>query len=149
VVSAPGQKRVNARASGLTEFVDIYPSLSELAGLPLPAGLEGASFTRLLDDPKQAGKQAAFSQYPRPGQKAMGYTMKTARYRYTEWQREGGEIIAVELYDHRGDPHENVNVAGRPEHNALVAALSAQLKAGWRAAMPAPAPAAGKVAPGR
>lgn len=149
VVSAPGQKRVNARTDSLTEFVDIYPSLSDLAGLPRPAGLEGESFKRLLDDPEQAFKQAAFSQYPRPGQKAMGYTMKTARYRYTEWRREGGEVIAAELYDHRSDPQENVNVAGRPGHEALVAALSAQLKAGWRAALPAPAPSGAKAVPAR
>ena len=137
VVSAPGQKKMNAKTDGLTEFVDIYPSLCELAGLPLPQGLEGASFARLLDDPRLQFKQAAFSQYPRPGRNAMGYTMKTARYRYTEWQREGGEVIARELYDHKEDPQENVNIAGRPEHKELVARLSAQLQAGWRAALPA------------
>ena len=136
VVSAPGQKKVNARTDGLTEFVDIYPSLCELAGLPLPQGMEGASFARLLDDPSLPFKQAAFSQYPRPGRKTMGYTMKTARYRYTEWQREGGEVIARELYDHKQDPQENVNIAGRPEHKELVSRLSAQLQAGWRAALP-------------
>lgn len=136
VVSAPGQKRVNAKTGGLTEFVDIYPSLCELAGLPLPEGLEGASFKRLLDDPQQSFKQAAFSQYPRAGQKTMGYTMKTARYRYTQWQSADGEVVARELYDHKVDSQENVNLAGRPEHKELVAKLSAQLHAGWRAALP-------------
>jgi iduronate 2-sulfatase len=136
VVSAPGQKKVNAKTDGLTEFVDIYPSLCELAGLPLPSGLEGASFVRLLDDPKQSFKQAAFSQYPRPGQQAMGYTMRTPRYRYTEWLREGRLVIARELYDHLSDPRENVNISDRPEHKELVAKLSAQLQGGWRAALP-------------
>jgi iduronate 2-sulfatase len=137
VVSAPGQKKVNAKTAGLTEFVDIYPSLCELAGLPLPQGLEGASFKPLLDDPQRQWKSAAFSQYPRPAQKAMGYTMKTARHRYTEWLNQAtGALIAAELYDHQQDPQENVNVAGRAEHKELVAQLSAQLKAGWRAALP-------------
>jgi iduronate 2-sulfatase len=143
VVSAPGQKRVNARTDSLTEFVDIYPTLCELAGLPLPDGLEGASFRRLLDDPKLPFKQAAFSQYPRPRQKVMGYTMKTARFRYTEWRREDGEVVARELYDHKQDPRENVNAAGRREHKELVSRLSAQLRDGWRAAMPPNARAAG------
>ncbi len=138
VVSAPGQKKANAKTAALTEFVDIYPTLAELAGLPLPQGLEGASFKLLLDDPQRAWKQAAFSQYPRPGQKAMGYTMKTARYRYTEWLNQTtGALIAAELYDHKADPQENVNAAERAENKELVARLSAKLRAGWRAALPA------------
>ena len=68
----------------------------------------------------------------------MGYTMKTARYRYTEWLNQTtGALIAAELYDHKADPQENVNAAGRAENKELVARLSAQLRAGWRAALPA------------
>ncbi len=137
IVSHPGQRRANARTRALVEFVDIYPTLSELAGLPLPAGLEGASFRPLLDDPQLAWKPAAFSQFPRPQWQTMGYTMRTARYRYTEWMHQAtGALLAAELYDHREDPRENVNLAGESRRKALAARLSAQLRAGWRAAPP-------------
>ncbi len=135
IFSAPGQKRRGVKTEALSEFVDIYPTLCELCGLPLPEGLEGTSVEPLLDDPDRPWKTAAFSQYPRG--KAMGYSIRTDRYRYTEWQpRDGGEPVARELYDHQEDPQENVNLAGRAEHKELVKGLSRQLRAGWRAALP-------------
>ena len=134
IFSAPGQKNRGGRTDALTEFVDIYPTLCELAGLPVPAGVEGASLVPLLDDPSRSWKKAAFSQYPRG--KVMGYSMKTARYRYTEWSEPDKAPVGVELYDHQVDPGENVNLAHRPEQKDLVARLSKQLHAGWREARP-------------
>jgi hypothetical protein len=66
----------------------------------------------------------------------MGYTMRTERYRYTEWGI--GGALGVELYDHRKDPKENVNIAHRPENAGLVAKLSRALAggAGWRTDLP-------------
>ena len=82
VVYDPRAKAKGA-TKALVEFVDIYPTLCELAGLELPEHLEGTSFAPLLDKPDTPWKKAAFSQYPR-GSK-MGYTMRTDRYRYTLW----------------------------------------------------------------
>jgi hypothetical protein len=68
----------------------------------------------------------------------MGYSMRTARYRFTRWVERGdhSRVAAVELYDHQADPQENQNIAGRPEHAALVKELAAKLDAGWKAARP-------------
>ena len=67
----------------------------------------------------------------------MGYAMRTDRYRFVEWRdRETGEPITHELYDHQTDPAENQNIAGRPENKELLEKLAAQLKAGWQAAKP-------------
>ncbi len=65
----------------------------------------------------------------------MGHSMRTDRYRYTEWAEPGKEPVARELYDHRTDPDENANIADRPEHRELVANLSRELRAGWRRAL--------------
>ena len=134
IVRAPNVGKPGTRIQALSEFVDIYPSLCELAGLPLPEGLEGTSFAPLLADPQRPWKPAAFSQYPRG--KAMGYSMRTDRYRYTEWGEPGTEPAGRELYDHQTDPNENLNLAGKPEHAELVSKLSRALKAGWRQAKP-------------
>ena len=66
ILSVPGMKNAGKHTDALVEFVDIYPTLAELAGLPLPGHLEGTSFRPVLDDPNRPWKTAAFSQYPRP-----------------------------------------------------------------------------------
>ncbi len=140
VVRAPKQKAKDRRNRSLVEFVDIYPTLAELCGLPKPAHLEGHSFAKLLDDPNAKGKAAAFSQYPRGSKETgplMGYAMKTDRYRYVEWRdRKTGAVKAKELYDHDVDPNEDVNIAGSPGGGVLLQNLETQMKAGWKGAAP-------------
>lgn len=133
VMSVPGQKTAGQKSPALVEYVDIYPTLCEVCGLDQPEGLEGFSFAPLFKDPNKTWKTAAFSQYPRA--KKMGYAMRTARYRYIEWQ-EDGKAVGRELYDYESDPDETASVADKPENAALVEQLSRQLKAGWQAAKP-------------
>ena len=133
IVSVPDLETRGRRTEGLVELVDLFPTLSELCELPIPRGLEGTSFAKLLKNPKAAWKKAAFSQIT-PGQ-IPGFTMRTERYRYTEWIH-AGETIATEVYDHLSDPNESINIAGHPENRELVEALKSQFKAGWKAAVP-------------
>ncbi|HEX8913596.1 MAG TPA: sulfatase [Humisphaera sp.] len=131
IVAGPGVPARGARCDRLVEFVDVYPTLAELAGVPRPDGLAGTSLAPLLADPAKAWKPAAFSQYPRaiPQKGAgMGYTVRTDRYRLVEW-RVKGETAAVELYDHQADPAETVNLAADPAHAATVKELTAMLAA--------------------
>ncbi len=133
IVSDPRMKAAGKKTKALVEFVDIYPTLCELAGLPLPKHLEGTSFAPLLDDPTRPWKTAAFSQFPNKGH--MGRSIRTNRYRFTRWTR-NNKLGGLELYDHKFDPQENVNIANRPENVELVKRLTARLAAGWRAALP-------------
>ena len=133
------QKNAGRKSAALTEFVDIYPTLCDVCGLPAPASLEGVSFKPLFDNPERAWKKAAFSQYPHGAKgvgPVMGYSMRTDRYRFTEWAVPAKDFREVELYDHKDDPQENVNLAGMPEYAATVKELTAQLHAGWKAAKP-------------
>lgn len=134
IVSPPGMAR-GRKTAALVELVDVYPTVAELAGLPVPAGLEGISLRPLIDDPGRPWKRAAFSEYPRGGR--LGISVRTARYRYTEWRRPGQPADTVELYDHETDPQENVNVAAEPERAAALRELRELLNSGWRAALPA------------
>ena len=111
VLSAPGLS-TGAKSNAVVELVDLYPTLSELADLPKPSGAEGVSFAPIVMDPTVPGEAVAFSQYPR-GQH-IGYSIRTARYRYTEWRPKNSEqeaSVAVELYDYKAEG-EKRNLAG-------------------------------------
>ena len=140
IIRVPGQQPGRTRA--LVEFVDIYPTLCELCELTLDKALEGHSLVPLVHEPARKWKSAAFSQYRRviPGYgsiaRGMGYSMRTDRYRFTEWRVPGTDFRAHELYDHNSDPAENVNLAAQSSHQELVGELQARLNAGWEAALP-------------
>jgi uncharacterized sulfatase len=111
----------------IVEFIDIYPTLAELSGIPLAAELPGRSLVPLLNQPDQAWNNVAVTQVLRPGdgKPIMGRSIRSERWRYTEWN--GGQAGA-ELYDHQHDPHEFQNLIGKPEHTALIAKLREQLE---------------------
>jgi len=128
----PKGERVNA----LTEFVDIYPTLAELCGLPVANDLEGTSMIPLLNNPNKEWKMAAFSQYPRP-HNTMGYSLRTDQYRYTEWiDRKSKEVKEKELYDLKNDPLSKESIVFKPENTELVSNLHEKMKAGWQKAKP-------------
>jgi iduronate 2-sulfatase len=136
IVSTPNGKGIGAKSSALVELVDIYPSLCELADLPLPSHLEGTSFVPLLDFPDLPWKAAVFTEVVRGNTK--GHSMRTERYRFTRWHKTNSpaETLALELYDLLTHQVEMENIAGRSENEALVEELSAKLDGGWRTALP-------------
>ena len=127
IISAPGQKAVGRKSLSLAEFIDIYPTLADLCGLPKPKDVEGVSLKPVLDDAAASVRPVAISQYPRSdgGKSLMGYSIRDDRWRLTLWRdRKDNSIHATELYDEVSDPHETVNVATKPEHAEVIARLS-------------------------
>jgi arylsulfatase A-like enzyme len=128
IISAPGQPK-GTKTMSPTGFVDIFPTLCELASLPIPTQLQGKSIVKLMSDPKASVRKAIMSQYPRSidGQPAMGYTLRDERYRYVKWLQMNfrggarkGLLIGAELYDYQTDPNETVNQAENPKFAAIV-----------------------------
>jgi arylsulfatase A-like enzyme len=107
------------------EFIDIYPTLCQLAGLPIPAELQGLSLVPIMEGTAAKVKDVAVTQYPR-GQGAeemMGYAFRNGRYRYIEWVPKGqpnAEPKATELYDYETDPLEKKNLADDPAHYVIL-----------------------------
>jgi len=127
IISAPGQKAVGRKSLSLAEFIDIYPTLADVCGLPKPKDVEGVSLRPVLDDATAKVRPVAISQYPRSdaGKSLMGYSIRDDRWRLTLWRdRKDNVIHATELYDEVGDPHETVNVAAKPEHAEVIARLT-------------------------
>ncbi len=147
MIRSPGAIANGKPSDALVEFVDIYPTLCELTGLPVPENIEGESLTTLLDGSATQVKDAAFSQFPRKheGRDYMGYAMRTNRYRYIEWlDQRTGQCVEHELYDHANDTEENENIANRPENAELLKSLSEQL---WQT-LPKPPKLLAVMAPG-
>ena len=129
IVSVPGQTSRGATSDAFIELLDVYPGLSELAGIPLPEGTDGLSFAPLIDYPNLEWKPSALSQYQpflEPHREVMGYSLRTERYRYTEW-RSPEAVVERELYDLGVDGIESVNLVEDPRYADTVTELAGQL----------------------
>ena len=117
IIRSPGADGNGTPCNRVVEFVDIYPTLTELAGVPTPGHVAGRSLCPLIEDPISPWNEFAITQVLRPAdnrldEPVMGCSIRTHRWRLTEWAdgREG-----VELYDHQSDPNEFHNLAIDPD----------------------------------
>ena len=145
VISAPGIKAAGSPSKSITELVDVYPTIAELCGLTPPANLPGKSLVPQLNDVNKEGKGFALTQVRRGGRgggkgkkakaeaaqkgnkgggQVPGYSIRTDRWRYSEW--DGGKE-GLELYDHEQDPGEFTNLSKDPRHADTLKQLSAKL----------------------
>ena len=139
IISAPGIGTGGAKTSAISELIDIFPTLTDLSGLPNPPQLDGASLVPLLKDSSASVKPAALTQHPRPAlywgggpqalPQVMGYGLTTDRWSYHEWRDfKTGLVVGQELYDQQNDPLETVNLVGTVEAAAEIPALAEQLR---------------------
>jgi iduronate 2-sulfatase len=111
IVVAPQVGKSGVATSSLAESVDVYPTLCELAGLPVPKKLDGQSFAAALKDPAAATKNEIIHVYPRGNR--LGRAVRNERYRLVEWKTIGAaaDTAELELYDYVRDPLETKNLA--------------------------------------
>jgi uncharacterized sulfatase len=127
MISVPGMKTKGQSCTTPVEFVDIYPTLAGLAGLPAPAGLDGQSLKPLLDNPRARWDKPAYTYQVRG--KVRGVTVRTRRFRYTEWDE---SRVLTELYDEENDKAEMHNLAGEAKYAATRKEMKALLAGhGW------------------
>ncbi len=148
IMAGPGVTKGGV-AKAPVGLIDLYPTLAELCGVKAPANLQGQSLVPMLKDTKVEGRGWVISQVVRgggfkrmgaspaagdKGKRIFGYTLRTPRWRYTEWDagKEGKE-----LYDHEADPKELTNLAEKPDSAATVAELSKKLQGIVKTTFPA------------
>ncbi len=119
IISAPGMKTRGQTTASLFEMIDLYPTLSDLAGLPAPAMVAGISQAALLKNPETVLRNDTLMQIEG------GYSLRTAQYRYSRWKQGGPEM--TELYDRQKDPAEMHNLAADPEYQPVITGLDARL----------------------
>ena len=127
IVAGPGISSKGRSTSRIVEFLDIYPTLADLAGVRPPQDLQGRSLTPLLKNPHAKWDHPALTQVRRgPAASAyMGYSIRTEKWRYTEW--DNGKR-GVELYNEVDDPHEDNNLAADVKHQRVVVDLQRLLR---------------------
>jgi arylsulfatase A-like enzyme len=137
IIAAPGMKPGNSNA--LSEHLDIFPTLCDLASVPVPSHLHGKSLKPVMQNKKAEVNQFAISQYPRKLSKEemkkknytsnsmMGYSMRTSKYRFTIWMNDfttntpfaENKVYASELYDYDADPLEKQNVVNDKAYSKI------------------------------
>lgn len=121
IVKVPGTSQLK-QSSEIVEYVDIYPTLCELAGLTLPEHLQGASFKELLYDNEATSDGVAVCQW------YAGITTIRENWFYTEWIDDSDSAYARMLYDHSVDPGENFNVSEAHSNSDVVGQLSSEMR---------------------
>jgi iduronate 2-sulfatase len=130
LIRAPGVTQAGSVTQQLAETVDLFPTLADLAGLPLPEGsqsIDGFSLLPVLKDPSARVRDHAYHCYPRG--RLMGRSIRTQRYRMIEWKETGQSASKAEyeLYDYKEDPRETRNIAAhRPEALEILQSILAR-----------------------
>jgi len=133
LIFSAGKDKIG-RSNAPTEFVDVYPTLLELASVKSPGNLDGVSLVPLLEGKVEKVKDFAVSQFPREKDK-MGYTFRNETHRYTIWMKgnfrtnqpfDADLVDAEELYDYEKDPQETKNLAKEEAYKTIKAELKAQ-----------------------
>jgi arylsulfatase A-like enzyme len=158
IIFDPRCPTAGAHSFSPVNAMDIYPTLCELAALPIPeqpltAGqttgrpLRGRSLVPILqnsDTPVHAGVMTLFSISG-----GYGYAYRSERFRYIEWVNNSSVVTARELYDYEADPLETVNLVSNSAYATIVYQLSRSMRAettgrgATRLAGSSPVPAAG------
>lgn len=125
IIKVPGNK--SNRYNGPVELLDVFPSLTDVAGLDTPENLQGKSLVPLVTGEQESIDKVAISQYKRKG--AYGYSMRTDQYRYTQWLTPNGKVVYRDLYDLDNDPLEKKNIIDTQAGKLLDIELSQLLKA--------------------
>ena len=144
LIVAPGVTAKGGVAKSPVSHIDLFPTLTELCGLKAPSNIQGQSLVPMLKDPSLTGRGWAITQVTRGGAGAaqnskandkrfFGYSLRTARWRYTEWD-DGKQ--GRELYDHDADPFEQTNLASKVEHAKTVDELSKQVRSAAKSTFP-------------
>lgn len=148
IIRYPNQENRGSQTFEITELIDMFPSLCELAEIKVPDYMQGTSFVPLIKNPKRSWKKAAFSQFHRrpkvsaDGKRYMGYSINTKEYHYIEWyswfHKTGirGKLKSIELYDSKNDPNETINIAQNQKLSKVIKELSIELNEGWKKATP-------------
>ncbi|MCH7752506.1 MAG: sulfatase-like hydrolase/transferase [Planctomycetes bacterium] len=117
LVRGPGIKP-GSEASGYIYLMDVLPTLCDLAGIEIPASLEGLSFRPVLEGKKDRIRDVMYGVYcggTKPGIRSV----KKDGWKLIKYDVIEGDIRETQLFDLRKNPHELLKEHQAPEVVAL------------------------------
>ncbi|MAV80662.1 MAG: hypothetical protein CMD12_01585, partial [Flavobacteriales bacterium] len=118
IFSGPGIDQ-GKRTNSPVEMIDIYPTIMQLTGIDTPDHVIGKSLKPIFEDINSSVRKSALTKWKN------GYSIKTKRYRLTKWG-ENGEL-GYELYDHKNDPGEMINLTNDPNYLQILDSLKQEI----------------------
>ncbi|MDA0588561.1 MAG: sulfatase [Planctomycetota bacterium] len=117
IISVPGRKP--AVCSSFVELLDLYPAVSSLCGLNVPARIQGKDISPLLDDPSHQVRDAAFCVNGR------GFLLREEKWAYIQYGEDAKK--GVELFNMENDPNQYTNLADQPGFEKVVSRFKDKL----------------------
>lgn len=119
IIKVPGQKP--GRCNSFVELIDLYPTVASLCGLKIPKHVQGKNITKLLEDPTQKVRDAAFCVNHKKS-----FLLRTDKWAFIQHGEDAS--LGLQLYDMQKDPKQYTNLADQPEYKAIIDQFKIQLK---------------------
>ena len=115
IISDPNSENIGVKSMSPVELIDLYPTLMDLTNINTPQHVVGKSLEPLMKNVNASVRGSALTRWRN------GYSIKTKRYRLTKWGNNGE--LGYELYDHKNDKNELINLASNQDYNELMDSL--------------------------
>ncbi|GAA3575566.1 sulfatase [Snuella lapsa] len=120
IIKVPGKQPQVCHS--FVELLDLYPTISELAGLKYPKHIQGKSLTKTLDKPQHSVRDMAFS----VTQGGKSFLLRTEKWAYIQYNEDAS--AGIELFDMENDPKQYTNLANIPEYAKTVTFFKKKLE---------------------
>ncbi len=118
IIHLPGQEEGSSIDHPVSNL-DLYPTILDLLAVPTP---EHDLAGQVLHQTDASTHAPVFSRFHN------GESIRTERWRYSEWRNKDGGVTGRTLFDHHSDPQELRNLAALPDHEDVVKELSGLLR---------------------
>ncbi|HEX7159414.1 MAG TPA: sulfatase [Edaphobacter sp.] len=122
IIHAPGARGNGRTSLRISQSLDVYRTIAELANLEVPQEIEGTSLVPLLHNPQAKWDHPAYSIWSEDGSTVHGTMVRTEQWRYAEFGKDAAN--GAMLFDVHADPLELTNLADRSEHSEVRSRLS-------------------------
>ena len=115
IISVPNAENKGSISMSPVELIDLYPTLMGLTNINTPKHVVGKSLEPIMKNVNASVRGSALTRWRN------GYSIKTKRYRLTKWGSDGE--LGYELYDHKNDKNELINLASNQDYNQVMDSL--------------------------
>ena len=120
IIYVPNSEKKGVKSMSPVELIDLYPTLMDLTNISIPQHVVGKSLKPIMKNINASVRGSALTRWRN------GYSIKTKRYRLTKWGSNGE--LGYELYDHKNDKNELINLASDQDYNGVMDSLKLMIE---------------------